>query len=144
MENKDIKILVVDDFELIQTIFKNSLLKLGYQNIDFASDGLEAWDKIRKSKENGTPYELVLLDWNTPRMDGYELLSKCRESQEFKDIPIIMVTAESELNYIIKAVSKGISGYIIKPFSVDILKQKINEAMKNNKESLKKPSKKIS
>ena len=121
------KILVSDDFELIQTIFKNSLCKLGYENVDFASDGEETWEKIQEAQKNNDPYSMVFLDWNMPKMDGYEVLSKCRSDKDLRDLPIIMVTAESELNYVVKAVSKGISGYIIKPFSIDILKQKIEE-----------------
>ena len=67
----------------------------------------------------------MFLDWNMPEMDGYEVLTKCRSDVNFRDLPIIMVTAESELNSIVKAVSKGVSGYIIKPFSIDVLNEKI-------------------
>ncbi len=122
---KDIKILVSDDFELIQTIFKNSLTKLGYENVDFVSNGKEAWNKIQEAHKDKNPYSLVFLDWNMPEMDGYEVLTKCRSEVNFRDLPIIMVTAESELNSIVKAVSKGVSGYIIKPFSIEVLNERI-------------------
>jgi two-component system chemotaxis response regulator CheY len=74
---------------------------------------------------NSSPFDLVFLDWNMPEMDGFSLLQKCRADVRFKNLPIVMVTAESERQYVLKALSAGATDYITKPFSNETLRQKI-------------------
>lgn len=116
------RILVVDDFSTMRRIIKNILRQLGYNNVVEADDGTTAWDVLNKDR-----IEFIISDWNMPQMTGIELLRKVRDSDEFGDLPFLMVTAEAQQENIIEAVQAGVSNYIVKPFTADVMKQKIDK-----------------
>jgi two-component system chemotaxis response regulator CheY len=97
----------------------------GIKSIDQAEDGEEAWGLLEKKMTSGKPYDLIFLDWNMPNLDGLGLLQRCRADARYKNIPIVMVTAESERPFILKALSSGATDYIVKPFSGNNLKEKL-------------------
>ncbi|CCO24959.1 chemotaxis response regulator CheY [Maridesulfovibrio hydrothermalis] len=117
------KVLVVDDFATMRRIIKNILRQIGFTNIIEADDGTTAWETINKDDS----IEFIVSDWNMPQMTGIELLRKVRSSEEFADLPFLMVTAEAQQENIIEAVQAKVSNYIVKPFTPDTLGQKINK-----------------
>ncbi len=120
--NKQMRILVVDDFSTMRRIIKNILRQLGFSNIVEADDGTTAWEVLNKDK-----IDFIVSDWNMPKMTGIELLKKVRSSEEFSDLPFLMVTAEAQQENIIEAVQAKVSNYIVKPFTADTLGQKIEK-----------------
>ncbi len=122
MFDPNMKILVVDDFSTMRRIVKNVLKQLGYKNIDEAEDGAEALSKL-KSKG----FDFVVSDWNMPNMDGLEMLHKIRTDPELKELPVLMVTAEAEKDKVITALKAGVNNYIVKPFTAETLKQKMDQ-----------------
>ncbi|MFN3479060.1 MAG: chemotaxis response regulator CheY [Thermodesulfovibrionales bacterium] len=121
MSDYKIKILVVDDFSTMRRIVKNILKQLGYENIEEAEDGAQAYNKL---KSGG--FGFVVSDWNMPNMDGLELLRKVRSDPELKNLPFLMVTAEAEKDKVIEAIKAGVSNYIVKPFTAEVLKEKMD------------------
>ena len=120
--NPNMRILVVDDFSTMRRIIKNILRQLGMNNVVEADDGTTAWDVLNKDK-----IEFIISDWNMPQMTGIELLRKVRSSEEFADLPFLMVTAEAQQENIIEAVQAKVSNYIVKPFTAEVMKQKIDK-----------------
>jgi len=120
--DKNIKILVVDDFSTMRRIVKNILRQLNFNNIIEADDGSTALDVLQREK-----IDMVVSDWNMPKMTGLELLKAVRSDDALKDIPFLMVTAEAQQENIIEAVKSGVSNYIVKPFTAETLGQKINQ-----------------
>ena len=120
--DKNIKILIVDDFSTMRRIIKNLLRDLGYNNTFEADDGSTAWPMI----ENGD-FDFVITDWNMPIMQGIDLLRKIRADAKLKSLPVLMVTAEAKRDQIIIAAQAGVNGYIVKPFTADTLKEKIDK-----------------
>lgn len=123
------KILLVDDFEMVRVMLRNILEGLGYLDIEEAEDGRMALSKIKEALKNNTPYEMVFCDWNMPDVTGLEVLESCRGQSEFKSLPIVMVTAESERAQVVKALKAGATDYIVKPVTPEILEKKINGIM---------------
>lgn len=121
------KILIVDDFEMMRVMMKNAFMELGYQNLEEAGDGEEALEKLIEAKKLNEPFELIFSDWNMPEMDGLELFRCCRSDEEFKNIPFVMVTAENEKANVIKAITEGVSNYIVKPLTPETLSEKIEK-----------------
>ena len=128
---KDYKILLVDDFDTMLKIIRNILDDLDYHNIITARDGLEAWQILNKAK-----IDLIISDWNMPKMTGLELLEKVKESPKLAHIPFLMVTAESEKGHIVEAIKAKVDQYIIKPFTAEMMKEKIDLAIKNQEKIL--------
>lgn len=120
--NPEMRVLVVDDFSTMRRIIKNILRQLGFTNVVEADDGTTAWEVLNKDK-----IEFIVSDWNMPKMTGIELLRKVRNSEEFADIPFLMVTAEAQQENIIEAVQAKVSNYIVKPFTAETMKQKIEK-----------------
>jgi two-component system chemotaxis response regulator CheY len=120
--NKKMRILVVDDFSTMRRIIKNILKQLGFTNVADADDGSTAWEILNKDK-----IDFIISDWNMPKMSGIELLRKVRSSEEFADIPFLMVTAEGQQENVIEAVQAGVSNYIVKPFTPETFEQKIKK-----------------
>ncbi len=120
--DKNMNVLVVDDFSTMRRIVKNILRQIGFTNIVEADDGTTAWDTLNKSK-----IDFIVSDWNMPQMTGIELLRKVRASEEFADLPFLMVTAEAQQENIIEAVQAKVSNYIVKPFTAETLGQKIDK-----------------
>ncbi|MBI5849250.1 MAG: chemotaxis response regulator CheY [Nitrospirae bacterium] len=121
MFDAKMKFLVVDDFSTMRRIVKNILKQLGYENIDEAEDGAQAFSKL----QNGE-YDFVVSDWNMPNMDGLELLKKIRSDERLKAMPVLMVTAEAEKDKVITAIQAGVNNYIVKPFTAEVLKEKMD------------------
>jgi two-component system, chemotaxis family, chemotaxis protein CheY len=115
------KILLVDDSSTMRRIQKNTLASLGFTDVDEAEDGQDAVAKVGKA-----PYELVLMDWNMPNMTGIEALKAIRANPDTAKIPVIMVTSESEKTRILEAIQAGANNYIVKPFTPDVLKEKLD------------------
>ena len=120
--NKDMKILVVDDFSTMRRIIKNLLRDLGFTNIVEADDGMTALPIL---KSGGIDF--LVTDWNMPKMTGIDLLKTVRADPELRHIPILMVTAEAKREQIIAAAQAGVNGYVIKPFTAAVLKEKIEK-----------------
>ncbi|GAB6072366.1 chemotaxis response regulator CheY [Venenivibrio stagnispumantis] len=118
----DIKILTVDDMATMRRIIKSILNQLGYNNVDEAENGKDALSKLKQNK-----YDLVLLDWNMPEMDGITLLKEIRNDPQLKDIPVIMVTAEAKKENVLLAIQSGANNYIVKPFTAETLKEKLDK-----------------
>lgn len=120
--NKDTKILVVDDFSTMRRIIKNLLRDLGYTNVDEADDGTTALPKLK----TGT-FGFLISDWNMPGMTGLDLLKAVRSDDKLKDLPVLMLTAEAKKEQIIEAAKAGVNGYIVKPFTAQVLNEKIDK-----------------
>lgn len=123
----NMKILVIDDMATMRKIIKNMLTQIGFTNIEQADDGATAWPMVQEATEKGEPYEFIVSDWNMPQMTGLELLEKMRASDEYKDLPFLMITAEAEQGNVVIAVKAGVSNFIVKPFSAQVLKEKIDK-----------------
>lgn len=128
--DRKMKILIVDDFATMRQIVKKSLRQLGFDNITEAVDGNDALNKLKADE-----YKFIVSDWNMPNMMGIDLLKAIRSDDKLKQLPFLMVTAEAQKENIIEAAKAGVSQYIIKPFTVDALQQKI-EAIFAKKQSL--------
>jgi two-component system chemotaxis response regulator CheY len=119
------KFLVVDDFATMRRIIRNLLRQLGYSKIEEAEDGAVALRKLKSQ-----PFDMVICDWNMPNMTGIELLREVRADDAIKETPFLMVTAEAIKENIIEAVKAGVSNYIVKPFTADVLSSKIDAIFK--------------
>ena len=122
MPPKETRFLVVDDMSTMRKIIKTILAQLGYTNVDEAENGKEALAKLRVGN-----YQFVLLDWNMPEMDGLETLKAIRADEKLKDIPVIMVTAEAKKENVLTAIQAGANNYVVKPFTPEVLKEKIEK-----------------
>ncbi len=120
--NKNMKILIVDDFSTMRRIIKNLLRDLGFTNTYEADDGTTALPML----QNGS-FDFLITDWNMPGMSGIDLLSYVRADDRIKHLPVLMVTAEAKREQIIKAAQAGVNGYVIKPFTAQVLKGKIEK-----------------
>lgn len=118
--NKNMPVLIVDDYKTMLRIVRGLLNQLGFNNIDEATDGTMAWEMVKKK-----PYGLIVSDWNMEPMTGFEFLKLVRTNESTKQLPFIMVTAESKTENIIAAKQAGVSKYIVKPFNAQTLKQKL-------------------
>jgi len=118
--NKDMAILIVDDFSTMRKILKNCLKQLGFSNVTEAPDGQIALEKLQSGE-----FEFVVSDWNMPNMMGIDLLKAVRGDDRLKDLPFLMVTAEAQKENILEAAKAGVSNYIIKPFSAETLSTKM-------------------
>ena len=120
----DTKILAVDDSPPMRRIIVNTLKRAGYTDVIEASDGRDALEKLRADRIN-----LVITDWNMPQMDGLALVKALRSSDEFKQLPVLMITTRSVREDIVKALKAGVNNYIVKPFSPETLRAKIQEVL---------------
>jgi two-component system chemotaxis response regulator CheY len=124
MVDKSMPILIVDDYKTMLRIVRNLLTQLGFTNIDEALDGTQAFTKL-KEKE----FKMIISDWNMEPMSGLELLKKVRSDEQLKQLPFIMVTAESKTENILIAKEAGVNNYIVKPFNAETLKQKLTAVL---------------
>lgn len=120
----NMKVLVVDDFATMRRIVKNILTQLGFKNIVEADDGTTAVDVLKSQK-----VDLIISDWNMPKMTGLDLLKHVRADADIGATPFIMVTAEAQQDNIILAVKAKVSQYIVKPFTAETLGEKINKVL---------------
>ena len=122
MVDKNMSILVVDDFPTMRRIVRSLLKELGYTNVEEAEDGQDALSKLRSGD-----FEFVVSDWNMPNLDGLEMLKQIRGDDGMKDLPVLMVTAEAKKENIIAAAQAGANGYVVKPFTAATLEEKLNK-----------------
>jgi two-component system chemotaxis response regulator CheY len=115
-------VLVVDDFATMRRIVKNVLKQIGFSDILEADDGATALDVLKENK-----VDLIVSDWNMPKMTGLDLLKKVRGDESMKQIPFLMVTAEAQKENVLQAVQAGVSNYIVKPFTADAVKEKLTQ-----------------
>jgi two-component system chemotaxis response regulator CheY len=123
--DKNIHILVVDDFSTMRRIVRNLLREIGFTNFDEAEDGVQALQKLRNRS-----FDFVVTDWNMPNMQGIDLLRAIRADPQLKHIPILMVTAEAKRENILEAAQAGVNGYIVKPFTAETLREKLDAIFK--------------
>lgn len=125
---ENMKVLVVDDYATMRRVIINTMRQIGFslENINEADNGISALTKIKADK-----YDLIVSDWNMPKMTGIDLLKTIRASDtRFKNIPFLMVTAETDKGNVIEAIKSGVSNYIIKPFTPATLQEKLKKVFK--------------
>ena len=124
MVDKNMRILVVDDFPTMRRIVRNLLKELGFSNVDEAEDGAAG---LAKLKAGG--FEFVVSDWNMPNMDGLTMLKEIRADASISGLPVLMVTAEAKKENIIAAAQAGANGYVVKPFTAATLDEKLSKIL---------------
>lgn len=129
MEDKNIRILIVDDFEMVRVLLKNALNDLGFFNLEEAENGRIALEKLKDGFLNKKPFSIIFCDWTMPEVTGMEVLEHCRNAESFKDLPFIMVTAEAEQDSVVRAIKAGATDYLVKPISPEILEKKIKKIL---------------
>ena len=126
MEKKNLlegkKILIVDDFSTMRRIIKNLLRDLGFNNTTEADDGTTALPMLQSGD-----FDLLVTDWNMPGMQGIDLLKHVRSDPKLASLPVLMVTAEQKREQIVEAAQAGVNGYIVKPFTAQTLKEKLDK-----------------
>lgn len=120
--DKNMKILIVDDFSTMRRIIKNLLRDLGFANTEEADDGLTALPMLKRGD-----YDFLVTDWNMPGMQGIDLLKEVRADDNLQNLPVLMVTAEQKRQQIVEAAVAGVNGYIVKPFTAQTLEEKIEK-----------------
>ena len=122
--SKDLKFLVVDDFSTMRRIIKNLLHDLGYPNVDEAYDGKTALPMLQAGS-----FDFLITDWNMPGMPGLDLIKAVRADAKLAKMPVLMLTAEAKREQIIEAAQAGVNGYVIKPFTAETLKEKLDKIL---------------
>jgi len=120
--DKNMKILVVDDFSTMRRIIKNLLRDLGFNNTSEADDGQTALPMLQAGD-----FDFLITDWNMPGMTGIDLLKTVRADEKLASLPVLMVTAEQKREQIVEAAQAGVNGYVVKPFTAGVLKEKIDK-----------------
>lgn len=120
--DKDMKILIVDDFSTMRRIIKNLLRDLGFNNTQEADDGKTGLPMLQAGG-----FDFLITDWNMPGMTGIDLLKAVRADDKIASLPVLMVTAEAKKDQIVEAAQAGVNGYIVKPFTAQTLKEKIDK-----------------
>lgn len=121
IEGLSVKFLVVDDSSTMRRIIKNTLIRIGHENILEGENGLLGWNIMEEHPD----IDILITDWNMPEMNGLELVKKVRLDPRFRDMPIIMVTTEGGKAEVITALKAGVNNYIVKPFTPQVLKEKL-------------------
>ena len=119
------KLVVVDDSSTMRRIIKNTLARLGYKDVLEGEDGVQGWNVLNENPDTG----MLITDWNMPEMNGLELVKKVRADERFTDLPIIMVTTEGGKAEVITALKAGVNNYIVKPFTPQVLKEKLGAVL---------------
>lgn len=122
--DKNMNILIVDDYKTMLRIIRNLLKQIGFENVEEATDGTMALEKLKEKT-----YGLVISDWNMEPMTGFDLLKNVRADEKYKAVPFILITAESKAENVAAAVKAGVSNYIVKPFNAETLKSKLTAVL---------------
>lgn len=122
--DKNMNVLIVDDYKTMLRIIRNLLKQLEFDNVEEATDGAEALAKLRAGN-----FGLVISDWNMEPMTGLDLLKEVRADNRLKNLPFIMITAESKTENVVAAKQAGVSNYIVKPFNAETLREKIEKVL---------------
>ena len=126
--NKDINILIVEDFSTMRSILRNLLRELGFNNTAEADDGETALPMLKSGD-----FDFLITDWSMPGMDGLTLLKTVRADKALEDMPVLMVTAEAKREQTVDAAEAGVNGYIVKPFTAATLKEKMEKIFRQAK-----------
>jgi two-component system chemotaxis response regulator CheY len=121
------RLLVIDDMSTMRKVVIKALKEIGFTDIQEAADGKLGWEVLQSSNP---PIQLVISDWNMPNCTGLELLKQVRADAKLKKLPFVLLTAEAEADQVKEALIAGVTNYIIKPFSVEVLKEKLEQAHK--------------
>ena len=119
------RILVADDMPTIRELVKNQLKGIGFKNVVEASDGEAAMNVLVSNQNAGTPIQLVVSDWNMPKMTGLELLKQVRASADWAQLPFVLLTSESERDQVTEAILGRVSQYLVKPFAAKVFEEKL-------------------
>jgi two-component system, chemotaxis family, chemotaxis protein CheY len=119
------RFLVVDDSSTMRRIIINTLHKLGYTDCHEASNGREGVDRLAAA-----PIDFIITDWNMPEMSGVDFIRHVRANAETRHVPVVMVTTNAAQDDIVEALKAGVSNYVVKPFTADTIKEKIDASMK--------------
>jgi two-component system chemotaxis response regulator CheY len=122
--NPKTRFLVVDDFSTMRSIVRNLLRDLGYEHVQEADDGRTALPILQ-----GGNIDFLITDWNMPGMPGLQLLKEVRADPKLTDMPVLLLTAEAKRDQIVEAAQAGVNGYVIKPFTAQVLKEKLDKIM---------------
>ena len=117
----DKKVLLVEDSPTMRRIILNSLVRIGFNNVIEAENGADALEKLKEQKT----VDLILTDWNMPEMNGEEFVRNLRSNASYKNIPVLMITTRGMKDDVLTAIKLGVNGYIVKPFTPDMLQKKI-------------------
>lgn len=130
----DTRILVIDDMPSIRDLVKNHLKAMGYKNLLECADGEEGLKVLIQQNSSSQPIQLVISDWNMPKLNGLDLLKQVRATAEWQNLPFVLLTSESEREQVTEAVLAGVSQYIVKPFAAKIFEDKLKTVWaKHNK-----------
>ncbi len=124
MNENDKNILIVEDSPTMRRIIHNTLKQLGFRNVVSAGNGAEA---IKQMGHNSIGF--IITDWNMPEMNGLEFVTWVRNNDQYKDLPILMITTRGMKEHVIEAVKAGVNNYIVKPFTTEVLQEKIEKLM---------------
>jgi two-component system chemotaxis response regulator CheY len=130
MLSASIRVLVVDDMSTMRKYVKQCLAGLGVVNVVEADDGDSAWTEVLRGLEGNNPVQLIITDWNMPRVAGIDFLRMVRSDERTCAVPVLMVTAEGKQEQIIEAIQAGVSAYLVKPFSPDGLEDRLKLALR--------------
>jgi two-component system chemotaxis response regulator CheY len=122
----DLKILTVDDSPTMRRIIVNTLKRAGYEDVTEAADGKDALAKMKVDK-----FDFVITDWNMPNMDGLTFVRTLRADAETRSLPVLMVTTRAVKEDIVEALKNGVNNYVVKPFTPDTIREKINQILAN-------------
>jgi len=119
------KIIVVDDSTTMRRIIKNTLARIGDMEVHEGENGIDGWNVLNQNADAG----MLITDWNMPDMNGLELVTKVRADPRFENLPIIMITTEGGKAQVITALKAGVNNYIVKPFTPDVLREKLSAVL---------------
>ncbi len=119
------KVIVVDDMKSTRKFIRAAFSTIGIKDISEADDGATAWPMIEEAAKAAAPFQLIVADWNMPKMQGIELLRRVRAHETMKAVPFILVTAEADQRNLLEAIQSGVSNYIIKPFTQELFEEKL-------------------
>ncbi len=121
----DTRILIADDMPTIRDLVKSQMKAMGFKNILEAADGDQAMQLLVSNHTSGTPIQLVISDWNMPKMTGLEFLKQVRASSDWVNLPFVLLTSESERDQVTEAILAGVSQYVVKPFAAKTFEEKL-------------------
>ncbi len=125
MFSPDTKFLIADDTKTVRTLLREALGKLGFKNMIEAEDGNQALDLLKSAVLSPAPFQFIICDWNMPGLTGLDLLEFKNSDERMRKVPFLMVTIESERDFVLRAVALGVSDYIVKPFSESTIQTKL-------------------
>jgi len=127
--SQELKIFIIDDMESMRQIIKYNLEHFGYQNIHDSDDPIQSLQQIKEAYGENKAYELIICDLTMPKLGGIELVQQLRKDDSFRTLPILMVLADSDRRRADEIINNGASGYIVKPFTKEQLKEKLDQIL---------------